>query len=717
VERARAEAWYRSRRRWAPGHSWSFKHTALQKLLAWAQHHGSVTIITPRQIATGEGFKKLPPGVILAYPGQNNIERWIEHLVQQKVKACVVLPDWHGPAMSAVEQAQMARMHLGPAYGIFNAAGGKEIPGWPMVATLVNFGDRATDAIPLAGQADSGHDNPAAATHTECGTTFAQQFIARVRSISAMSDGTATTHEHPANTMAHRGMPQAIATTAATRPDVNITPAATRQEHPPGCAVATATPDAASWLAQFAWHLRSTRPSGAPGMSATARQNTTGANRPLDSPGAVHKRVTWRNGRRIWIGGAPANPAPNADRSSWLAQFAHTCQQYGPSASRRGQSAGHPQHQQNWILQPSDWSRATRPDTSGFTDEQLLHHARQLQQWSRAPATRKNYLHWWRVFAEFCEKRGWVQTAALIPIPVPVDNILRWVAWLSSKYAASTINISLAAIATIHKDEGLPSPTTDSRVKAAVEGAARTGPYNVKEEAVVITPVHVRHFMSLGSVTPDKGSPWSTARRLRAVAMVCIGFGGFLRRSEIHELDICDIHRDKDATIVSVKRAKMDQVGRGRSTIIGAAVGDAADAEQSIWSWVSHADLQVSPRCTKRDQPQERCTQCGPLFPRLTPTGTTKKNMGKARITEELRELLRECKRVGRLPSDFNENRVSAISLRRGGNSAAAAAGIAGIVRASHGRWKSEAVPNNNYTFMHRTEMVQLATALYKRRP
>eukprot|EP01047_Picozoa_sp_COSAG01_P089606 COSAG01_NODE_21663_length_891_cov_1.603535_1_plen_149_part_10 len=149
-----------------------------------------------------------------------------------------------------------------------------------------------------------------------------------------------------------------------------------------------------------------------------------------------------------------------------------------------------------------------------------------------------------------------------------MDNILRWVAWLSSKYAASTINISLAAIATIHKDEGLPSPTTDSRVKAAVEGASRTGPYNVKEEAVVITPVHVRHFMSLGSVTPDKGSPWSTARRLRAVAMVCIGFGGFLRRSEIHELDICDIHRDKDATIVSVKRAKMDQVGRGRSTII-----------------------------------------------------------------------------------------------------------------------------------------------------
>eukprot|EP01047_Picozoa_sp_COSAG01_P031980 COSAG01_NODE_2294_length_7967_cov_41.570539_2_plen_132_part_00 len=65
---------------------------------------------------------------------------------------------------------------------------------------------------------------------------------------------------------------------------------------------------------------------------------------------------------------------------------------------------------------------------------------------------------------------------------------------------------------------------------------------------------------------------------------MCIGFGGFLRRSEIHELDVCDVRRETDKTIVNIKRAKMDQVGRGRSTIIGAAVGGAAAAEQTIWS-------------------------------------------------------------------------------------------------------------------------------------
>jgi integrase len=378
---------------------------------------------------------------------------------------------------------------------------------------------------------------------------------------------------------------------------------------------------------------------------------------------------------------------------------------------------------QDWILQPSDWSRANRPDPGNYDDDQLLHHARQLQRWARAPGTRKNYLHWWRVFAEFCEKRGWVRSAAFIPLPVPVTGILRWVAWLSRKYASSTIDISLASIAAIHKDAGVVSPTADPRVRDAVEGAARTGQFNVKAEAIVVTPEHVRQFLALDSVTPDTGSPWSDTRQLRAVAMVCIGFGGFLRRSEIHELDVCDITRQPDATIVNIKKAKMDQVGRGRSTIIGASVGGAAAAEQSIWSWVEHAKLVRSASCTKKNHPQERCKACGPLFPRLrggkhrARSAITKQNMGKARITEELRELFRECKRKGRIPQAFDESRVSAISLRRGGNSAAAAAGIAGIIRASHGRWKSEAVPNNNYTFLHRTEMVQLATAIYDRRP
>ena len=53
------------------------------------------------------------------------------------------------------------------------------------------------------------------------------------------------------------------------------------------------------------------------------------------------------------------------------------------------------------------------------------------------------------------------------------------------------------------------TPTADPRVRDADEGAARTGQSNVKAEAIVVTPEHVRQFLALDSVTPDSGSPWS----------------------------------------------------------------------------------------------------------------------------------------------------------------------------------------------------------------
>jgi hypothetical protein len=158
--------------------------------VAWARHCGQVHLVTPMQIATGTAFGKLPAKVILAFPGQNHIERWIEHLVQQRAKACVILPDWHGPAMSAVEQAQVARLQLGPAYGVFNASGGREIPGWMMVATLVDFGDDAEVDLPIAGQAG--------ATPTSTAAELTNRFRARFQNGATNVAGhpTADTTQH-----------------------------------------------------------------------------------------------------------------------------------------------------------------------------------------------------------------------------------------------------------------------------------------------------------------------------------------------------------------------------------------------------------------------------------------------------------------------------------------------------------------------------------------
>jgi len=77
--------------------------------------------------------------------------------------------------------------------------------------------------------------------------------------------------------------------------------------------------------------------------------------------------------------------------------------------------------------------------------------------------------------------------------------------------------------------------------------------------------------------------------------------------------------------------------------------------------------------------------------------------------------MLAECVRRRWLPSEFDVRRLTPISLRRGGNSAAAAAGASSLLRAAQGRWLCTETPDQKYTMLHHTEMVDLATTIFSR--
>jgi hypothetical protein len=58
---------------------------------------------------------------------------------------------------------------------------------------------------------------------------------------------------------------------------------------------------------------------------------------------------------------------------------------------------------------------------------------------------------------------------------------------------------------------------------------------------------------------------------------------------------------------------------------------------------------------------------------------------------------------------DMQIEKTSAISLRRGGNSAAAALGISATFRRIHGRWKKDSCPDNEYLFLHKKQFNAIA--------
>eukprot|EP01043_Picozoa_sp_COSAG02_P069757 COSAG02_NODE_12087_length_1599_cov_384.894000_2_plen_286_part_01 len=196
-------------------------------------------------------------------------------------------------------------------------------------------------------------------------------------------------------------------------------------------------------------------------------------------------------------------------------------------------------HRQDWVLDASD------PDSWAPLDvvpdaAQLMQRVRQLQSAARASATKKSYAHWWRVFAEFCVELRWASSCETVPLPVPASLVEMWVAWLSERYAESTISISLAAISVIHSSHGIQAPTGGPRIRSLLEAVARTGKVRGVEEQVVVTPEHIKAFVKLDTAWSDGGGCWSKLRLARAKAMVCAGFMAYLRKSEVGALDRCD---------------------------------------------------------------------------------------------------------------------------------------------------------------------------------
>jgi hypothetical protein len=680
-----------SRRRWAPGTAWIWRRPAFTQITAWVGQWGSPMVIETQSVGTGAAYAEpLPAGTVsICYPGANSLEDWIGHLQRQRVVACVVVPMWDGPGRATVERSLIERKFLGPAYMTFVAHKEQEIPAWPMEAVVVDFSKGVVEADAAAGGVELG-----LTSRLQGGTeTEPTGWWDAVRSgcewlidtaVGALSLGD---DERDLVGRMRGGTQSKASNGAATSGGA-------------GATASKAQVDGASdWVAGFHAGASSVKSSGGSGVTVGSGASPTVSDGET-LPAWVQEVDA---GVRQWSQAATRG----TKRPSEASQPPKLAQGEGPLVTG--------QDDQAWLLQPSGFGRRDRPPTAGMDPSQLLGHARELQKAARAPSTRVSYLHWWRTFAQFTVKVGWAEREEEVPLPVPEEVLLMWIAFLSERYASSTIEISLAAVSAIHHAHSLPTPTTLRAVKDAVEGAARTGPVNGVVDTMVITPDIMRMFMRLDSVTTATGKRWSDLRLKRAVAMACVGFGAFLRKGEIDDLCRCDITRQHDGTTVIVKAAKNDQVGRGRSSTMGAGVGDAGDAEQAVWDWVSAAEMTVSTRCEKAQFPSEFCRECGPLFPRLASgdRGVTKTPWGKSRVTEELRELLAECARRSWLPAGFDVKRFSGIALRRGGNSAAAAAGISSLMRAAQGRWRCTETPDEKYTILHRTEMVQLATTIY----
>lgn len=138
-----------------------------------------------------------------------------------------------------------------------------------------------------------------------------------------------------------------------------------------------------------------------------------------------------------------------------------------------------------------------------------------------------------------------------------------YLAKAAERLAVATLRVHLAAIATAHRLAGIPLDLKHPRIAMVLEGVARTKGQRPQRQATAILPDTLQRMLA---AQPD------TPLGLRNRAMLLIGYGGALRRSELVALNVGDVVEVPERGLkLLVRRSKTDQRGDGEEVAIWSA--------------------------------------------------------------------------------------------------------------------------------------------------
>jgi site-specific recombinase XerC len=184
-----------------------------------------------------------------------------------------------------------------------------------------------------------------------------------------------------------------------------------------------------------------------------------------------------------------------------------------------------------------------------------LNAARDYARQSLSPATRRAYEGDWRAFQSWCIDRG---IEALSTSPASVA------AWLAAQaergLRPATIARRCAAVRHHHRLAGIdPLPTDTAIVKTTMKGLRRSLGAAQAKKAPATNVIAQRIADSI---------PRNLLKGRRDRAMVMLGFGGALRKSEVVALNVEDLEFVEEGMRVTISRSKTDQEGKGQTIAV-----------------------------------------------------------------------------------------------------------------------------------------------------
>ena len=278
---------------------------------------------------------------------------------------------------------------------------------------------------------------------------------------------------------------------------------------------------------------------------------------------------------------------------------------------------------------------------------------------SRADSSVRKYLGAYRRW------RTWAMAHKLPPFPAKEHHVALYLQSIGQRLESkSAAEEAVNALAWVHSLAGMDSPTNRPFVQATLQGLRR----------MWCKPVQKRRPMTaemLADMVQDTNKQPSLAN-LRLTTFSLLAFAGFLRFDEAIHIRACDAEILEDMVKISLPRSKTDQLRQGHEVLIArtstptcpvamlqrymAAAGIAPTSDLFLFRGI----------CKTKDGEKLRASGCLSY--------TTVRELFKKKLAD-----------LGHSSDGFGLH-----SLRAGGASAAAQAGVPDRLFKQHGRWSSE---------------------------
>lgn len=286
---------------------------------------------------------------------------------------------------------------------------------------------------------------------------------------------------------------------------------------------------------------------------------------------------------------------------------------------------------------------------------------------ARGAGTRRAYRSAWRQFDAWCQALG------RNPLGGDPDTVAMYaVRCADAGLAVSSIRVHLAAIRAAHLLAGLSLDLRHPRLAMVLEGISRTTGKRPRRKVAAAVPDVLRRML-------DTCPAPTTPRGARDRAMLLLGFGAALRRSELVALTLGDVEAVAGRGLrVLVRRSKTDPHGLGQDIAVWANPADPVFCPAAAFSaWLAHRS--GAPDLNWSASPSAHAE--APLFCAVTKagrvTGTSLSDKAVARLVKQ-----------AAADAGLEAERFSGHSLRAGLATAAgdAGAGLADLMRQTRHR-------------------------------